>query len=275
MLSSNCGLRTATLECAGLTALWIDGVDSLNDPKRRSSRRTPKLASLAVPQLPLYTFRMKARIDAIIKREQAEYLDNLLPASDALLAEMEDYAAEHRVPIGDREVAVFLETTARAINARRALECGMAIGYSVIHMLRGMPADGRVITIDPSDEMIKAAEGYLSRAGLRDRTQIEKGYALEVIPRLNETFDLVFIDAVKEEYRGYLDLALPKLRLGGVVVCDNLLWGGQVAGEIRADDQKASTEALRDFNRYFVSHPQLRAQVLAVGDGLGYGVKIG
>jgi len=218
---------------------------------------------------------MKAKIDAIIKREQAEYLDDLLPASDALLAEMEDYAAEHRVPIGDREVALFLEVTARAIKARRALECGMAIGYSVIHMLRGMTDDGRVITIDPSDEMIKAAEGYLSRADLRERTQIEKGYALEVIPRLNETFDLVFIDAVKEEYRGYLDLALPKLRLGGVVVCDNLLWGGQVAGEIRSDDQKASTEALRDFNQYFVGHPQLRAQVLAVGDGLGYGVKIG
>jgi predicted O-methyltransferase YrrM len=218
---------------------------------------------------------MKAKIDAIIQREQAEYLDKLLPPSDDLLAEMERYAAEHRVPIADREVAIFLEITARAINAKVALECGMAIGYSVIHLLRGMRAEGRVITIDPSDEMIKAAGGYLSRAGLRERTQIEKGYALEVIPRLDETFDLVFIDAVKEEYRGYLDLSLPKLRTGGVVICDNLLWGGQVAGEIRSDDQRPSTEALRELNQYFVTHPQLRAQVLAVGDGLGYGVKIG
>jgi predicted O-methyltransferase YrrM len=217
---------------------------------------------------------MKAKLDAIIQREQAEYLDRLLPASDDLLAEMESYAAEHRVPIADREVALFLEITARAINAKRALECGMAIGYSVIHLLRGMPADGRVVTIDPNEQMIKAAEGYLSRAGLRERTQIEKGYALEVIPRINEDFDLVFIDAVKEEYRGYLDLALPKLRTGGVVICDNLLWGGQVAGEIRSNDQKSSTEALREFNRYFVNHPKLRAQVLPVGDGLGYGVKI-
>jgi predicted O-methyltransferase YrrM len=170
---------------------------------------------------------------------------------------------------------LFLEVTARAVNARRVLECGMAIGYSVIHLLRGMTKDGRVITIDPSDEMIKAAEGYLSRAGLRERVDIHKGYALEVIPQLNETFDLLFIDAVKEEYRGYFDLALPKLRAGGVVICDNLLWGGQVAGEIRAEDQKSSTEALRAFNRYFVNHPQLRGEVLAVGDGLGYGVKIG
>jgi caffeoyl-CoA O-methyltransferase len=217
---------------------------------------------------------MKASLDAILNRQQAEYLDNLLPPSEGLLAEMEAYAAEHRVPIADREVAVFLAITARAIKARRVLECGMAIGYSVIHLVRGMADDGLVITIDPSDEMIKAASEYFERARVTDRVRIEKGYALEVIPRLNETFDLVFIDAVKEEYRGYLDLALPKLRAGGVVVCDNLLWGGQVAGEIRSPDQKSSTGALREFNRYFVTHPQLRAEVLAVGDGLGYGVKI-
>ena len=217
---------------------------------------------------------MKAKLDAILRREQAEYLDNLQPANTDLLAEMESYAAENRVPIADREVALFLEITARAIKARRALECGMAIGYSVIHLLRGMPEDGKVVTIDPSDEMIKAAEGYLNRAGLRERAQIEKGYALEVIPRINETFDLVFIDAVKEEYRGYLDLSLPKLRTGGVVICDNLLWGGQVAGELRSPDQKSSTEALREFNQYFVNHPQLRAEVLPLGDGLGYAVKI-
>ena len=217
---------------------------------------------------------MKASIDAILQREQAEYLDKLLPESTGLLAEMESYAAEHRVPIADREVAVFLEITARAIKARRVLECGMAIGYSVIHLARGMSEDGLVVTIDPSDEMIKAADGYLTRARVRDRVQIEKGYALEVIPRLHETFDLVFIDAVKEEYRGYLDLALPKLREGGVVICDNLLWGGQVAGEIDSPDQKSSTEALREFNRYFVNHPQLQAEVLPVGDGLGYGVKV-
>src|SRR5437660_11103134 len=124
---------------------------------------------------------MKARIDAIIQRGQAEYLDRLLPPSHGLLAEMEEYAATHRVPIADREVALFLEITARAIGARRVLECGMAIGYSVIHLARAMSADGLVITIDPSDEMIKAAEGYLARAGLRERVRIEKGKALEVI----------------------------------------------------------------------------------------------
>jgi predicted O-methyltransferase YrrM len=212
---------------------------------------------------------MKARLDAIIQREQAEYLDRLLPASDPLVVEMEAYAAEHRVPIADREVALFLEITARTTRARKALEIGMAIGYSVVHLARGMGEQGLVVTIEPSDEMIRASSGYLERAGLRDRVQIERGKALDVMPRLQDTFDLLFIDAVKEEYKQYLDLGLQRLRSGGVVIVDNLLWGGKVAG----DDTETSTVALREFNHYFVNHPQLRAEVLPVGDGLGYAVK--
>jgi len=216
---------------------------------------------------------MKARLDAIIQRDQAEYLDRLLPASTGLIAEMEEYAAEHKVPIADREVALFLEITARAIGARRVLEIGMAISYSVIHLARGMSEQGLIVTIEPNEEMIVRSEDYLGRAGLRERVRIERGRALEVMPQLSETFDLVFIDALKEEYGQYLDLALPQLREGGVVIVDNLLWGGQVAGEIRSPDQTASTEALREFNQKFVRHPQLRAEVLSIGDGLGYGVK--
>ena len=215
---------------------------------------------------------MKARIDAIIKREQAEYLDQLLPQRDPLLEEMEKYAAEHRVPIADVEVARFLQISARVSNAKRALEIGMAISYSVIHLLRGMGKDGLVVTIEPNDEMIRASEDYLGRAGLRDQVRIERGKALEVMPRLDETFDLLFIDAVKEEYRRYLDLGLERLKPGGLVIVDNLLWGGKVADESEQSD--SSTLALRDFNHYFVNHPQLLAEVLPVGDGLGYAVKL-
>jgi predicted O-methyltransferase YrrM len=212
---------------------------------------------------------MKARVDAILQREQAEYLDQLLPQGDRLLTEMEAYAAEHRVPIADREVAAFIEITARASGAKRALEIGMAIGYSVVHLARGMGDGSLVVTIEPDDEMIQAASAYFERAGLADRVRIERGMALDVMPRLNETFDLLFIDAVKKEYQQYLDLGLPRLRSGGVVIVDNLLWGGRVAGE----DSETSTVALREFNQYFVNHPQLRAVVLPVGDGLGYAVK--
>ena len=216
---------------------------------------------------------MKARIDAILHREQAEYLDQLLPPNDPLLFEMERYAEEHRVPIADREVARFLEITARASGARNILEIGMAIGYSVVHLARAIPAGGLVVTIEPDEEMIRLSENYLILAGVRDRVRIEQGRALEVLPLLNDTFDILFIDALKEEYQGYLDLALPLLRVDGLVIVDNLLWGGQVAGQIRSLDQEGSTTALREFNQYFVNHPQLLAEVLPVGDGLGYAVK--
>ena len=217
---------------------------------------------------------MKARIDAILQREQALYLDQLHPASDGLLAEMEAYAAAHDVPIADREVALFLEITARAAGAQRVLEIGMAIGYSVIHLLRGMPAGGQVVTIEPEEEMIRAASAYLTRAGMLERVRIVRGYALEVIPHLSDSFDLIYLDAMKAEYKDYLELSLPLLRTGGVVIADNLLWGGQVAGEIRAPQQSASTESLRLFNQHFVRHKNLRATVLPVGDGLGYAVKV-
>ncbi|MGI8655109.1 MAG: O-methyltransferase [Pyrinomonadaceae bacterium] len=217
---------------------------------------------------------MKARPDAIIHAEQAEYLDGLLPESTLLLAEMERYAAAHNVPIADREVALFLEITARAIGARKVLEIGMAIGYSVIHLLRGMPDDGIVVTIEPNEDMIRLADGYLRRDGLRERVRIERGRALEVLPQLKETFDLVYLDAVKEEYADYLELSLPLLRTGGVVIVDNVLWGGQVAGEITSLDQTSSTLALREFNERFIAHTHLRAEILSVGDGLGYAVKI-
>ena len=212
---------------------------------------------------------MKAKLDAIIQPDQAEYLEQLLTQNDPLLAEMEAYAAEHRVPIADREVARFIEITARITGARRALEIGMAIGYSVVHLARGMGEQGRVVTIDPSEEMINAATGYLRRAGLLDRVEIKRGKALEVMPNLDETFDLLFIDALKEEYSQYLELGLPRLRTGGVVIVDNLLWGGRVA----SGDTESSTVALREFNPYFINHPHLLAEVLPVGDGLGYAVK--
>ena len=216
---------------------------------------------------------MKARVDAIIRREQAEYLDRLLTNNDPLLAEMEKYAAEHRVPIADREVARFLEITAHTTGARKALEIGMAIGYSVVHLARGMGERGLVVTIEPSEEMISAASSFLDRANLMQQVKIERGKALDVMPGIEDNFDLLYIDAVKEEYKQYLDLGIPMLRPGGVIIVDNLLWGGKVAVENATNNNDASTVALREFNSYFVNHPRLLAEVLPIGDGLGYAVK--
>ena len=167
---------------------------------------------------------MKGQIGLIIHQEQEEYLEGLLPKREPLLLEMERFAAQHGVPIADPEVATFLEITVRAIDAKRVLEVGTAIGYADVFMARAMPRDGRIVTIDVSDDMIAKAKEYVKRAGLEDRVEFHKGPALTVIPTLNGPFDLVYLDAVKEEYGAYLDLALPLARMGGVFVCDNVLW---------------------------------------------------
>jgi len=217
---------------------------------------------------------MKSKFDAILQPEQAIYLERLLPKSEGILAEMEKYAEANNVPIADREVAWFLETTARATKSKNCLEIGLAIGYGAAHLAKGISDDGKVLTIEPSQQMIDLARDYLDELGLLGKVEIVKGMALDVLPDLKEKFDLVYLDAVKTEYAEYLELCLPLLRVGGVVIADNLLWGGAVANESSVEKDEESTVALQSFNRMFVNHPQLKAQILSVGDGLGYGVKI-
>jgi len=215
---------------------------------------------------------MKRGAAVILHPEQESYLDRLLPPRDAVLREMEERAARENIPISDPEVGKLLGILARSTGARRILEIGAAIGYGAIWLARGAP-EARVTSVDIDPERLAAARGYLERAGVASQVELIEGAALEVIHRLDGPFDLVYVDAVKTEYRKYLDLVLPKLRVGGVIVCDNLLWGGQVAAPDE-DREDPDADALRSFNGYLMMHPQLQAVVLPLGDGVGLATKI-
>lgn len=213
---------------------------------------------------------MKHGWGSILHPEQEDYLDRLMPPRDPLLREMEERAHQEDIPISDPEVGRLLSILARAAGARRILEIGAAIGYGAVWLARGAP-EARVQSVDVDPERLAVAREYLERAGLADRVQLIEGKALEVIQRLDGPFDLVYVDAVKTEYRRYLDLVLPKLRVGGLIVCDNLLWGGEVAAPGEEEDRDA--DALRAFNGYLMMHPQLQAVVLPLGDGVGLATK--
>lgn len=209
----------------------------------------------------------------IVKPPQEAYLERLLPPRDPVLREMEEKAARESIPISDPEVGRTLSILARATGARLILEVGTAIGYGTLCLARGA-AEARVITIDKDPGRIATARGFLERAGVADRVELIEGAALEVLPRLEgPPLDLVYIDAVKTEYRRYLDLLLPKVRVGGLLVCDNLLWGGLVADPPDDEPEDDETRALRAFNGYLMMHPQLQSVVLPVGDGLGLATK--
>ncbi len=211
---------------------------------------------------------MKSRTDQVIKRVQAEYLDTLLPARDALLARMEAFAAEHNHPIADPEVGQLMKLLVRAKNPKHLIEVGTNIGYSVVVLGRECGAEAVIETIELDRGILATACQFVAEAGLVCEVKFHEGAALEVLPRLAGPFDFVFIDCVKTEYEQYLDQLLPKLEPGAMIVCDNLLWGGKVA-ELVHDP---STDALRAFNRRITTDPRLASIVLPVGDGVGISI---
>jgi predicted O-methyltransferase YrrM len=203
------------------------------------------------------------------------YLEELLPASDPLLAEMEAHGRRDRIPIVNRETGVLLGVLARSVQARRIVEIGTAIGVSTLHLARALPADGELVSFEVDAVRHAAAQGYLERAGLGDRVDLRLQPGLEGLAELSGPFDLAFLDAVKLEYGDYLSAVLPLLRSGGLVVVDNLLMGGAVAEGRAGEDgwSQASIDHARAVNRRLVAGEGLTGTLLPVGDGVGVAVK--
>jgi len=219
---------------------------------------------------------MKDRTGAVLRPAQERYIERLLPPRDALAAEMEAVAAEEGIPISDPEVARLQQAVAAAKQARRAVEVGCAIGYGALHIARGAP-QAEVVTLDQDAAVLERARGYLERAGVADRVRFLHGPALQVLATLEGPFDVAYVDAAKTEYRRYLDLLLPQMSVGGVLLFDNLLWKGWVAEPPEEEDgeqEDEQTVALRAFNPYLMIHPQLRSVLLPLGDGVGLATKV-
>lgn len=218
---------------------------------------------------------MKGAADAILRSEQAGYLEALEPMRDALLTKMEAFAAGRGEPISDPEVASFLAVTARASRARFIVELGTSIGYGAIVMARAAGPDAKVVTIELSHEHCAIARSYVAEAGLSARVEVRQGSAITELEKIKGPIDLVYVDCVKEDYPRYLELAVPRMAKGGVLVADNVLWRGLVAAPHVPPAERARVDALRAFNLALVSHPELRAVVLPLGDGVAYAVKLG
>ena len=216
---------------------------------------------------------MKDAADAILRPEQAAYLDGIEPARDPLLAEMEAYAKANRQPISDPEVASFLAVTARLSGARAIVEVGTNIGYGAIVLARAAGPDARVITIEHDAATAAVARSFIERAGLSSQVEVREADALAALALLTDEIDLVYIDCVKEHYPAYLDLVLPKLSARGVIIADNVLWKGLVAAADVPPHELGRVQALRTFNHAIVSDSRLRGVVLPLGDGVAYAVR--
>ncbi|ADB51470.1 O-methyltransferase [Conexibacter woesei] len=202
------------------------------------------------------------------------YLAETRPDPDALLAEMQERGARDKVPILDPQAATLLHVLARAIGARRIVEVGTAIGVSTLHLARALPDDGELISFEIDRERHTAAQSYFSRARLAAKVDLRLQDAAEGIAELTGPFDLAFLDGLKAEYTGHLDLIVPLMRPGGLIAVDNVLMSGAVAEGRPIDGWSGDRVATaRAFNDHLLSHPDLLGTITPVGDGIALAVR--
>jgi len=194
----------------------------------------------------------------IVHPDVEAYVSGLVGAAhgDPVLDEMEARAEAEGFPIVGRTVGCLLELQARAVGARRVIELGSGFGYSAYWFARAVGPEGEVVCTEEMPEMIADAEGYLSRAGLWDRVTYRQGDGLEVLSQEpEETFDVVYVDTHKFQYPEAWRQARSRIRVGGVYLCDNVLWRGMVpTGE---DDSvfPGWPDAIREHNRMVTEDP--------------------
>lgn len=202
--------------------------------------------------------------------ELEKYLEDLLPPRDELLLEMEKAALEETIPVVTPAVGNYLQLMAETVGARSILEIGTAIGYSTIYLARGAKqTGGKVLTVDMNRGRMERAVEYLQRAGLDDIVEFRMENALKFLPEVFEKYDLIFIDAAKGEYPQYLDLLVPLLNPGGLMIVDNVLFRGWVVpGSTYDSKYNKMVDSMRAFLSNLAQMPGFRVSILPFGDGL-------
>lgn len=204
---------------------------------------------------------------------QEAYIRSFRKESDELLKEMEDFAKLHNVPILSWQSADFIEQLVVMTNPKRVLEIGTAIAYTTIRIARNLKKKSVIHTIELSENNINSAKEFIEKSGLGENIKLFEGDALSVMPRLKKKYDLIFLDADKEDYKRLFDYSMVLLKKDGVIVVDNLLWQGYAASRKVPAKYKTSTNHIREFNKVFIEQPNLKATILPIGDGIGLGVK--
>ncbi len=159
-----------------------------------------------------------------------------------------------------------LRMFSQMIGPKNILEIGTYTGYSALCMVDGLQDGGKLITIDVNEELQDIIKKYVSKAGKNDQVELRIGNALEVIPTLDQKFDLVFIDADKENYSNYFDLVFDKLNVGGYIIADNVLWSGKVLEDDAVLDK--DTIALKHYAQKIKADDRVEQVFLPIRDGL-------
>jgi caffeoyl-CoA O-methyltransferase len=206
-----------------------------------------------------------------------QYLTDLAEVEfdDPVLVEMEERAKEHGFPIVGRATGRYLELAARAIGARRVMELGSGYGYSAFWFARAVGPDGEVVCTDGDPRNAARAEEYLTKAGLWDRVRYRVGDALEGFAQEDGEFDIVYCDVDKDGYPDCWRAGRDRIRVGGLWLCDNVIWSGHVATATDREGLSGATAAIREHNRMVAEDDRFVGSIVPIRDGVMTALRVG
>ena len=198
-----------------------------------------------------------------------DYIRGLIPERTGILKEIEDFARENGVPIVQKETGVFLEFMTSMKKPKKILELGTAVGFSSILMYESAGTEPDIITIERDENMIEMAKINLDRFNLTDKISIEQGDCLEVLERLDDKFDLIFMDAGKGHYNHFLPHCLRLLKQDGIIIADNVLFRGMVPSDDLVKRRKITiVKRMRTYLDMVSNDENLITSVIPMGDGI-------
>lgn len=202
-------------------------------------------------------------------KELDSYILNHIEPEDEVLRELD--RETHLKVLGARMLSGHLQgqvliMLSKIIQPKNILEVGTFTGYSAICLAKGLQPNGILTTIEIDDELESFAGKYFEKAGLKEKIRQLIGPALEIIPTLDHTFDLVFLDADKREYVDYYELVLKKMNSGGIIIADNTLWSGKVLEKPAPDDHQ--TKGIIEFNELIAKDNRVEKVILPLRDGM-------
>jgi predicted O-methyltransferase YrrM len=199
----------------------------------------------------------------------------MIPESKGILQEMEQYAEENHVPIITKDIAGLLAVLIKSTGVKSILEIGTAIGYSAIHMGLCAGEGFSIKTIERNEESALKAADFVKRAGLENNISIITGNAEEILKDVSGSFDMIFVDAAKGQYMDFMKDSIGKLRIGGLFVCDNVLFRGMVAERSLLIRRKITiVKRLKKFLSFISSCESMQTTIIPMGDGMSISCKL-
>lgn len=207
----------------------------------------------------------------MINQEIQDYASRFTSVESELLTELREKTMSERADksmLSGFYQGRLLAMLSKMLQPKRILEIGTFMGYSALCLAEGLAENGKIITLDMQPETHAVAKDFIARSNFSKQINARLGDATKIIPTIDEILDLVFIDADKPNYSNYFDLVFPKLRLGGLIIADNVLWSGKVLNVENGTETDESCVALHKFNKKILADERVSNILLTVRDGL-------